>query len=198
MGDTETPSGQLPDYYELLQVSPNAEPETIHRVYRLFAQRVHPDNLETGNEAKFRALQDAYSVLSDPEKRAEYDLLYHQTRQDRWQTISDWNRGTDDFSLEQFSRVTVLEVLYGRRRTHPHDPGVYLNEIETYTGTPREHLEFTTWYLVQKKFIERNDSSRIFITAAGVDYLEERHSDNVQRRRLTAASTVAEREQDVA
>ena len=82
MGDTETPSGQLPDYYELLQVSPNAEPETIHRVYRLFAQRVHPDNLETGNEAKFRALQDAYSVLSDPEKRAEYDLLYHQTRQD--------------------------------------------------------------------------------------------------------------------
>ena len=48
------------DYYELLQISPNAEPETIHRVYRLLAQRYHPDNRETGNAQKFRQLHDAY------------------------------------------------------------------------------------------------------------------------------------------
>ena len=192
MGESQTShEAEAQDYYELLQISPNAEPETIHRVYRLFAQRVHPDNRETGDESKFRLLQQAYAVLSDPEQRVQYDLHYHQARQDRWKLISDWNRETNDLGVEQVVRVTVLEVLYGRRRSHPSDPGVYLNELETYTGTPREHLEFTTWYLLQKRFVERNDSSRMVITAAGVDYLEERHVDTSQRRRLPAASNAA-------
>jgi len=47
------------DFYELLQVSSSAEPETIHRVYRLLAQRWHPDNRETGDVAKFRAVHAA-------------------------------------------------------------------------------------------------------------------------------------------
>ena len=49
-------SNQGADYYEVLQISPNAEPETVHRVFRLLAQRFHPDNAETGNEAQFRTL----------------------------------------------------------------------------------------------------------------------------------------------
>lgn len=179
------------DYYELLQISPNAEAETIHRVYRLFAQRVHPDNRETGDEVRFRQLQQAYAVLSDPEQRVQYDLRYHQARKDRWRVISDWNQQTGDLGIEQLVRVTVLEVLYGRRRTRPSDPGIYLNELETYTGTPREHLEFTTWYLLQKRLVERNDTSHLVITAAGIDYLEDRHVETVQRRRLTAATNVA-------
>jgi len=192
MGESQTTGGtEAQDYYELMQISPNAEPETIHRVYRLFAQRVHPDNLETGDETKFRQLQEAYAVLSDPEQRVQYDLHYHQARKDRWKVISDWNQQTDDLGIEQLVRTTVLEVLYGRRRTHPSDPGVYVNELESYTGTPREHLEFTVWYLLQKRLVERNDSSRMVITAAGVDYLEERHVDTGQRRRLTAAKDAA-------
>ena len=67
------PSNQAVDYYEILQISPNAEPETVHRVFRLLAQRYHPDNAETGNEAQFRVLNEAYRVLSDPEQRARYD-----------------------------------------------------------------------------------------------------------------------------
>jgi curved DNA-binding protein CbpA len=192
MGESQTTGGtEAQDYYELMQISPNAEPETIHRVYRLFAQRVHPDNLETGDETKFRQLQEAYAVLSDPEQRVQYDLHYHQARKDRWKVISDWNQQTDDLGIEQLVRTTVLEVLYGQRRTHPSDPGVYLNELETYTGTPREHLEFTIWYLLQKRFVERNDSSRMVITANGVDYLEERRVGAVERRRLPAAKDAA-------
>jgi curved DNA-binding protein len=192
MGDSQTTqTDQALDYYELMQISPNAEPETIHRVYRLFAQRVHPDNRETGDDGKFRQLQEAYAVLSDPEQRVQYDLHYHQARQDRWKIISDWNHQTQDLSIEQLVRLTVLEVLYGRRRTHPSDPGVYINELESFTGTPREHLEFTTWYLLQKRLVERNDSSRMVITAAGVDYLEERQGEGVTRRRLPAAQDAA-------
>ena len=68
------------DYYEVLQVSDSAEPETINRVYRIFAQRYHPDNQETGNEARFREITEAYHVLSNPETRAQYDATHQQRR----------------------------------------------------------------------------------------------------------------------
>ena len=58
------------DYYEVLQVNTSADPETIDRVYRLLAQRFHPDNQQTGDERRFRTLLEAYTVLRDPEKRA--------------------------------------------------------------------------------------------------------------------------------
>ena len=71
------------DYYEVLQVSVSADPETIHRVYRHLAQRFHPDNRETGNDARFREVHQAYTVLSDPEQRTRYDIVHQQARQDR-------------------------------------------------------------------------------------------------------------------
>ena len=61
---------RLHDFYEVLQISPNADPDTIHRVYRLLAQRFHPDNQETGDPARFRQITEAYQVLSDAEQRA--------------------------------------------------------------------------------------------------------------------------------
>jgi len=66
----------LTDYYEVLQISPNAEPETIHRVFRLLAMRFHPDNPETGDSQRFMDLNRAYEVLSDPDQRSEYDELF--------------------------------------------------------------------------------------------------------------------------
>ena len=98
------------DYYEILQISPSAEPETIHRVYRLLAQRAHPDNAQTGNEVQFRILTEAYRVLSDPEKRAEYDVSHASLRQERWRLLSN-NAGADnDFESEQHTRLMVLEL----------------------------------------------------------------------------------------
>src|ERR1700685_2230864 len=58
------------DYYEVLQVSQNAEPETLHRVYRIMAARFHPDNPQTGDSERFLLLNEAYEVLSEPDKRA--------------------------------------------------------------------------------------------------------------------------------
>ena len=60
------------DFYERLQISANAEPDTIHRVYRLLAPRFHPDNQDSGDESRFRAITEAYQTLSDPERRAKY------------------------------------------------------------------------------------------------------------------------------
>src|SRR5688572_19110627 len=162
-----------PDYYELLQISATAEPDTIHRVYRLLAARFHPDNKETGDEGRFRAVSEAYQVLSDPEQRARYDVIYEQRRKLRWRLVSQAPRAENDFDAEQIVRLTVLEVLYAKRRTEPYQPSVAQPDLETMTGTPREHLEFTIWFLLQKKFIVRADNMDMTITADGVEYIEQ-------------------------
>ena len=179
------------DCYELLQVNPTAETETIHRVYRLLAQRFHPDNKETGNDARFREVHEAYVTLSDPAKRAKYDIYYHQQKQDRWRLVSTGAKAEDDFELEQISRLTVLEALHAKRRLEPEGSGMSLREMESLTGRPREHLQFTVWYLVQKKLVQRDDSSQLLITADGVDFLEQNFRANIQRRRLPAPSKTA-------
>ena len=63
---TQPTQSEPQDYYELLQVSPTADPETIHRVYRLLAQRFHPDNSETGNASRFRADQRSLHHSQQP------------------------------------------------------------------------------------------------------------------------------------
>jgi curved DNA-binding protein CbpA len=172
------------DYYEALQISPNAEPEMIHRVYRLLAQRFHPDNKESGSAARFRLISEAYEVLSVPEKRARYDVAYQQRQQDRWRLVATGAEAENDFVSEQALRLTVLEVLYTQRRMDAAVPGIFATDLEKLTGRPREHLEFTLWYLVQKKMITRGDSSLLVITADGVEYLEENYQSDIQARRL--------------
>lgn len=185
---TATPSvdQSTQDYYEVLQVSSSAELETIHRVYRLLAQRFHPDNRETGNASRFRLISDAYSVLSNPEERARYDILHQQQKQDRWKLVSTGGDADNDFEMEQSVRLTVLEVLYTKRRMEPREPAVFSLDLEGMIGRPREHLEFTIWYLGQKKFVTRDDNSRLIITAEGVEHLEANYRAN-PRLRLKAA-----------
>ena len=174
------------DYYETLQISSNAEPETIHRVYRMLAQRFHPDNKETGSATRFRLVSEAYEILSVPEKRARYDVVHQQRQQDRWRLVSKGAEAENDFTVEQVLRLTVLEVLYTQRRLDPGVPGIFSIELEKLTGRPREHLEFTIWYLVQKKLVNRGDSSILVITAEGVEYLEQNYQADLLRRRLNA------------
>ena len=174
------------DHYETLQISPNADVDTIQRVFRMLAQRFHPDNAETGNADRFRALHDAYSVLSVPEKRAQYDVHHAALRQERWRFASTV-KSNDDVEIEQNVRFTILEILYARRRAEPGNPSFSPYELAQLTGQPREHMEFTVWYLAQKKFVTRDDQSRLAITADGVDYIEQQRGRNAQRR-LTAVN----------
>jgi curved DNA-binding protein CbpA len=173
---------QTPDYYEILQISPTAEPETVHKVYRLLAQRCHPDNKDTGNEAQFRELSEAYRVLSDPERRAQYDISHAAMRQARWKLVLDGAQAVNDFDVEQLIRLTVLEVLYTRRRTEPGNSGLSLWDLESLIGRAREQLEFTVWYLTAKKYVTRSDSAELVITAEGVEFLESNYTINAQRR----------------
>jgi hypothetical protein len=79
----------------------------------------------------------------------------------------------------------ALEILYNRRRTDPGKPSISNLDLSQLMGQPREHLEFTIWYLVQRKLVIRDDQSSLTITAEGVDYVEQQMSGRI-RRRLTA------------
>jgi len=172
----------------VLQVSSSADPETIHRVYRYLAQRFHPDNRETGSDARFREVHQAYTVLSDAEQRARYDIIHQQARQDRFKLVATAGDVRNDFEMEQMVRLTLLEALYTRRRMDPSAPAIWMGDLESLIGRPREHLEFTVWFLSQKKFLTKDDNARLQITADGVEHLEQNYRANVHQRRLQAPS----------
>lgn len=67
------------DYYELLGVSKEASPEDIRRAYKKLALKYHPDRNKGSKEAEeqFKAVTEAYQVLSDPDKRDRYDRFGH-------------------------------------------------------------------------------------------------------------------------
>ncbi len=67
------------DYYEVLGVDKNADEATIKKAYRTLAKKYHPD-MNPGDkeaEAKFKEVNEAYDVLSDPDKKAKYDQYGH-------------------------------------------------------------------------------------------------------------------------
>jgi len=159
------------DYYEFLQISPHADAETIHRVFRFLAGRFHPDNPSTGDADMFRLLKSAYDVLSDPARRSEYDAICRRDT-NHVDPLSSSIDFMDQFDGELNRRVAVLALLYLQRRTNPRFPEVPLAEVERRMGFPRDYLDFTTWYLQKKGYVHRADNSDFSLTAEGVDFIE--------------------------
>jgi curved DNA-binding protein len=179
------------DYYEFLQISPNADAETVHRVYRFLAARLHPDNKETGHAENFQLLKKAYDVLSNPVTRAAYDASRGQEPSQPFSATVDFMDALDG---EVNRRLAVLAVLYYRRRTTPNFPEVSLAEIEERMGFPRDYLDFTMWYLVKKGYISRADNAQFTLSAEGVDYVEaQRVNMPMLNKLLTSGSGPAPR-----
>ena len=113
------------DYYEVLGVDKNADDETIKKAYRKLAKKYHPDT-NAGNaeaEKKFKEISEAYAVLSDKEKRKEYDQFgsgdfdggnpFGGGTSYRYYTNGDPNQGYQEFHFEGGNMDDIMEELFG-------------------------------------------------------------------------------------
>jgi len=161
------------DHYEVLQLSPRAAVETVERVYRLLAKRYHPDNAGTGDSERFGLVHAAYEVLSDPERRAAYDVVYDEMRTLQWK-IYDQQSASDGREEDRRTLQAVLSLLYVERRRDPDSGGMGILTLERVLGVPEEHLRFPLWYMRQHGWVEVLDTGKLAITVEGVDWLVDR------------------------
>jgi len=166
------------DYYELLQVSANADEDTIHRVFRHLAKKHHPDVPGRGDRKHFDRLVEAHRTLTNPTTRAAYDARYQQYWNTTWKIVSEAADG-DSLIDEAQVRERLLALLYVQRRRNMRQPGMGEIEMARLVGTPVEQLEFHLWYLREKGWIQRLDTGMLALTADGVDQVE-RHRQAVK------------------
>src|SRR3990170_92744 len=108
------------DYYEVLNVSRTASKDEIKDAYRKLALQYHPDrNKAPDAEEKFKEISEAYAVLSDDEKKAQYDQLGHAGFDQRY-TTEDIFRGADFESIFRnsgfgFGLRDVFSIFFGDR-----------------------------------------------------------------------------------
>jgi len=175
------------DYYELLQLSPNADPETIDRVFRHLAKRFHPDNSASPDPERFGLLVEAHRTLADPESRAGYDARHLEFWNRKWGVASE-AAGSAAFQDDWGTRERLLSLLYVQRRRDMPNPGLGELEISRLLSSPPELLEFHFWYLKAKGWVERLESGQFAISAAGVDEVERRRLSLGPERLLEAGS----------
>lgn len=177
------------DYYEVLQLSPRASAETIERVYRLLAKRYHPDNQQTGDPARFRVVCEAFEVLSDPVRRAAFDVA-HDEAHDEPSKVFDQQSAADSRQEDRRILHAALSLLYIERRRDPMRGGLGAIFLERALSVPEEHLVFPLWYMKQHGWIELLDTGQYAITIAGIDWLGEEDLA-LRRDRLLPETTSA-------
>jgi len=137
------------DYYAILGVSKNASPEEIKKAYRRLARQYHPDLNPANKEAeeRFKEIQEAYEVLSNPETRAKYDRLganwkayenmgsYSDIPYQAWQTDQDVFSGFSDFFRMFFGEDFLRQAR--RRSARPLEVRMPVTLEELYTGTKK-------------------------------------------------------------
>ena len=93
-----------PNYYDVLGIAPDASQEDIKKAYRRLAKAYHPDvNREPGAVARFREINEANQVLSQPDRRAQYDSVvllqamhaeHEQEKRERYEQWRDTQSGS--------------------------------------------------------------------------------------------------------
>src|SRR5256885_475941 len=135
---------QVKNYYKILELPHNASPMDIKKAYRQLAMKYHPDK-NSGNqlaEAHFREIQEAYQVLSNPERRSAYN-------QQRWYRQSTRKHSTPE-------PITPYTILKRCRQLNHH-----ITRIDTFRINKLALYEYIMHLLSEtsvKLLIEWNDN----------------------------------------
>jgi curved DNA-binding protein CbpA len=142
----------------------------------------------------FNRVLEAYKVLSDPERRAAYDIEHRTATGAKWK-IFDQTNAVQGIEGERRKRVAILSLLCTKRINEPGSPGLTIFELEQFLGCPREHLELSLWYLRESGRIQRTDNGKYALTAKGFETLEENSVSDTSspKYRMLSASKVATR-----
>lgn len=116
----------MKDYYKILGVSKNATDEEIRKAYKKLSMKYHPDR-PSGNEAKFKEINEAHDILSDPEKRVEYNNSGNQSQYRS-------NPGQSQSGGPRFHTTT-------NRQTHNDIPGFNFSQFSS-NGNPFRNTSF--------------------------------------------------------
>ena len=128
------------DYYEVLGLSRSADEKAIRTAYRKLARQSHPD-VNPGDkdaEQRFKEINEAYEVLSDPEKRSKYDELGA-----RWKEYDSWQRaqqaaGHEGASPEEWSEMFRRQAQSGRSQYH----ATNAEDLQDLFGTDAPYSDF--------------------------------------------------------
>jgi curved DNA-binding protein CbpA len=166
------PPKQFTNWYEVLGVQPAAISEDLTRAYQLLTAKFRSDNKETGDARRLQEVKTAYEVLTHAERRKAFDAELRQ-RQPESGPMFLSKEFADDVDAEITRRLGILCLLYKQRKIDPIYPGLTVAQLETLMATPREELEFSFWYLKQKRLVLADDRSTITIMCEGIDFIEE-------------------------
>ena len=146
---------EFKDYYQALGVPRDAPVDEIKKAYRKLARKYHPDvSKEKNAEARMKEVNEAYAVLSDPEKRAAYDQVGkgYQPGQD-FRPPPDWDQGFEfsgrgpsgaeasdfsDFFSELFGRMGAGRGNSAHMRGGDHHARIALDVEDAFTGATRQ------------------------------------------------------------
>jgi DnaJ domain len=184
-------AGKFQDHYKVLEIDPKSGLEALQQAYGKLAQKYHPRNTQTGDQALFDAVNLAYEVLSDAGLRAEFDKLKGGGEDKAEFKFS----GLDFFAAlghETALRAALLCLLYDRRRLKPFTPGLSMRRVENMLETTAEGLNFALWYLKQRTLVTSDDKSNLLITVEGMDYLETNPPTPEMVMPLIKAATLAD------
>ncbi len=135
---------------------------------------------------KFDELVKAYRALSDPERRAGYDVKYEAGNSHQWNIFS---HASPSEGAEEDRKIyqAILSMLYTARRRDAGNAGVGIFQMEKLLGVPEKYLEFHIWYLREKGWIQRVENGGFAITVSGVDAVIENDLPLKKDRLLPAA-----------
>ncbi len=178
------------DYYRILGVQKNASPDEIKRQYRKLAMEHHPDRNKEDKKAeeKFKDINEAYAVLSDPRKRQQYDTFgstrFHQrfSQEDIFQgfdigdILKDFGFSSDDVFGSMFGRGRRGGGRTGRRQRSPFGTGQGFDFQDMFGQTgpqgfaarpPPKGADRTTEMGVTLEEAARGAKKKITLTAGG-------------------------------